>query len=282
MTIRHISILALAVAIIGAVFLAQPALAGNHDPITPVTLCHAHPTGEGNSGPADGYVVITVSTQGALNGHQGHPNDLIPMPVGGCPLPPPDPVITYSYAASTNCDGWTVTKSTFSDDVLTGTEIVESGAWTLPFELESATPEFVDAAVYEPEECLQEPPTDPTPTPTDEPPPPPTDEPRLPSTGPNEASVDYQLEAWQIGSFTWAGHAGVRESEFDELWSWWIGTTHEFRGVTYTVVNRILVDPTDTWVVDYAGDWTTIFVTCSNYDGTTWTKRLIVFLVAVN
>lgn len=51
----------------------------------PVTLCHA--TGNGS------FVEITVSTQGALNGHLGHEDDIIPKPENGCPsgeqTPPP-------------------------------------------------------------------------------------------------------------------------------------------------------------------------------------------------
>lgn len=42
----------------------------------PVTLCHQ--TGNGS------YNEITVSNQGALNGHMGHSGDIIPKPEGGC------------------------------------------------------------------------------------------------------------------------------------------------------------------------------------------------------
>jgi hypothetical protein len=67
--------------------------AGQGDGFVPVTLCHASPTGAGGSGPAEKYEEITVDNQGALNGHIQHPNDLIPMPEGGCPvIEPPDEV----------------------------------------------------------------------------------------------------------------------------------------------------------------------------------------------
>lgn len=51
----------------------------------PVTLCHASPTGAGNSGQAKSYELITADNQGQLNGHLGHPNDIIPAPEG-CPV----------------------------------------------------------------------------------------------------------------------------------------------------------------------------------------------------
>ena len=54
----------------------------------PVTLCHASPTGEGNSGPAKSYELITVDNQGQLNGHLGHPNDIVPAE--SCPVIPID------------------------------------------------------------------------------------------------------------------------------------------------------------------------------------------------
>src|SRR3990167_6955205 len=78
--------LALALAVVFAA-LATPAFA---DPFVPVTLCHGSPTGSGNSGPAKSYELITVDNQGQLNGHQGHPNDIIPAPDGGCPVIPED------------------------------------------------------------------------------------------------------------------------------------------------------------------------------------------------
>lgn len=55
--------------------------ASYHPPFTPVTLCHA--TGS-KSNP---FVEITVSTQGALNGHLGHDGDIIPKGEGDCPGP---------------------------------------------------------------------------------------------------------------------------------------------------------------------------------------------------
>ncbi len=44
-----------------------------------ITLCHA--TGSATNP----YVEITVSVQGATNGHAKHAGDIIPVPVGGCP-----------------------------------------------------------------------------------------------------------------------------------------------------------------------------------------------------
>ena len=65
------------VAFVGLVMVAA-ALAAGDGTYTPVTLCHAHPTGAGGSGPAKGYVLITVDQSGAFDGHLGHPNDIIP------------------------------------------------------------------------------------------------------------------------------------------------------------------------------------------------------------
>jgi hypothetical protein len=56
-----------------------------------ITLCHASPTGQGSSGPAKSYELISVDNQGELNGHLGHPNDIIPAPEQGCPNPSPSP-----------------------------------------------------------------------------------------------------------------------------------------------------------------------------------------------
>jgi len=69
---------------------AQSTVKGAGNPnsgFVPVTLCHASPTGAGNSGPAKSYETITVDNAGQLNGHTNHPNDLIPAPEGGCPVP---------------------------------------------------------------------------------------------------------------------------------------------------------------------------------------------------
>jgi hypothetical protein len=49
-----------------------------------ITICHA--TGSEKNP----YTEITVSVQG-LNGHALHEGDIIPMPVGGCPLTNPNP-----------------------------------------------------------------------------------------------------------------------------------------------------------------------------------------------
>jgi hypothetical protein len=66
------------VAALGFAMIASAAFAAGDGTYTPVTLCHAHPTGAGGSGPADGYVLITVDQSGAFDGHLGHPNDIIP------------------------------------------------------------------------------------------------------------------------------------------------------------------------------------------------------------
>lgn len=55
-----------------------------------ITLCHA--TGS----PTNPYVEITVSVEGATNGHAKHAGDIIPAPVGGCSksTPPPSSTLT--------------------------------------------------------------------------------------------------------------------------------------------------------------------------------------------
>jgi hypothetical protein len=66
---------------------------GGGDGFVPVLVCHASPTGAGNSGPATSYELITVDNAGALNGHMQHPNDIIDPDGGVCPTIEP-PVCT--------------------------------------------------------------------------------------------------------------------------------------------------------------------------------------------
>jgi len=47
-------------------------------PKNPTTVCHS--TGD----PAKPYEALTIDSKG-LDEHQGHPNDIIPIPMGGCP-----------------------------------------------------------------------------------------------------------------------------------------------------------------------------------------------------
>jgi hypothetical protein len=61
-----------------------------------ITICHA------TSGETDPYVQLTVSVNG-LDGHNQHTGDIIPMPVGGCPITPlviVDKKITICHATS--------------------------------------------------------------------------------------------------------------------------------------------------------------------------------------
>lgn len=76
----------------------------------PVTLCHQ----EGNGS----YQEITVSTEGALNGHQGHEGDVIPAPEAGCEslnpevevvVPTADVQIIKTADTATKHEGDTVT-----------------------------------------------------------------------------------------------------------------------------------------------------------------------------
>ena len=63
---------------------------------TPSTICHA--TGD----LATPYQEIAVNLA-ELNVHRGHPNDIIPVPVGGCPASPvviTDSKITICHATS--------------------------------------------------------------------------------------------------------------------------------------------------------------------------------------
>jgi len=67
---------------------------------TPVTLCHWVPAHGGS------FIVITVDDDGSsgnknLQGHAGHPNDIIPMPAGGCPGAAVEPTATLTTAAAT-------------------------------------------------------------------------------------------------------------------------------------------------------------------------------------
>ncbi|HUF38131.1 MAG TPA: DUF5666 domain-containing protein, partial [Anaerolineales bacterium] len=74
-----------------------------------VTLCHA--TGSATNP----YVEITVSVQGATNGHAGHSGDIIPAPAEGCP----DSTRTTSSTSSS----WNIAGRTF----LTGSNTVVFG-----------------------------------------------------------------------------------------------------------------------------------------------------------
>ena len=67
-----ITIVVVAVLLIGYKVFAKP------PKFEPVTLCHWD---------SHKYVEITVDNQGALNGHDGHDKDIIPMGADGCPQP---------------------------------------------------------------------------------------------------------------------------------------------------------------------------------------------------
>jgi hypothetical protein len=58
------------------------------------------------------------------------------------PEPTPEPI-----RLRLNCTGW---------GLMRGDELIDSGEWTKPFELETATSQFVDYLIREPEECLKE------------------------------------------------------------------------------------------------------------------------------
>jgi hypothetical protein len=63
-----------------------------------ITICHA------TSSEANAYNEITVSVNG-LNGHGKHAGDIIPAPVGGCPISPAvvqDGKITICHATSSD------------------------------------------------------------------------------------------------------------------------------------------------------------------------------------
>ncbi|MDP2965518.1 MAG: hypothetical protein Q8N39_05690 [Pelolinea sp.] len=65
---------------------------------TPTTVCHA--TGD----PANPYNGITVNSAELIE-HRGHPNDIIPIPAGGCPTTPVvinDGKITICHATSSD------------------------------------------------------------------------------------------------------------------------------------------------------------------------------------
>lgn len=94
----------------------------------PVTLCHASPTGEGNSGPAKSYELITVDNEGQLNGHLGHPNDIIPAPSGGCPTfatKTEEPTATGIPSTATGVPPTATDEPTATEVSPTETEVVE-------------------------------------------------------------------------------------------------------------------------------------------------------------
>lgn len=62
----------------------KPSVSPKPSPLK-VKICHA--TGS-TSNP---YVLIVISDQAVLHGHQGHPNDIIPAPNNGCPKPQSNP-----------------------------------------------------------------------------------------------------------------------------------------------------------------------------------------------
>lgn len=72
---KAVAVLAMATLVFGSFRSPMASAVANND-FEPVTLCHF--LGNGN------YNEITVSTQGALQGHEGHEGDVIPAPEEGC------------------------------------------------------------------------------------------------------------------------------------------------------------------------------------------------------
>jgi len=112
-----------------------------------------------------------------------------------------------------------------------------------------------------------DPPTiEPTPTATE---PPPLETPELPSTGDG-----LSPEPWQIGEHTWAAHNGCEGQCAGEAWVYlWPGTVFDFHGTTYIVTAWFRTDPSNVGVIDSAP---LVLITCTSWDGMTWTMRLIV------
>ncbi len=81
----------------GSIVLPVPVL-GASNQNEKITLCHA--TGS----TTNPYVEITISVEGATNGHAQHPGDIIPAPAEGCPLSAP---ITSATPTSWNIAGQT-------------------------------------------------------------------------------------------------------------------------------------------------------------------------------
>ncbi len=75
---KHNNVMVKLVALVSILVMA---LLAGCNPSTPVNACHA--TGD----PANPYQVITIDSTN-LKEHLGHPNDIYPVPEGGCPTTP--------------------------------------------------------------------------------------------------------------------------------------------------------------------------------------------------
>ena len=82
----------------GSIVLPAPVLDAQANQTDKITLCHA--TGS----TTNPYVEITVSVEGATNGHAKHSGDIIPAPADGCPMSTP---ITPATPTSWNIAGQT-------------------------------------------------------------------------------------------------------------------------------------------------------------------------------
>ena len=126
-----------------------------------VTLCHWVPAHGGS------FVVITVNVRGAdgnpnMQGHAGHPNDIIPMPASGCPAggvatstPPAEATNTPAEAtetpAATTTEGpvssATPTEAAVTSATPTGTATGGAAATNTPAATSTNTPTGGAAAV---------------------------------------------------------------------------------------------------------------------------------------
>ena len=122
-------------------------------------------------------------------------------------------------------------------------------------------------------------PTPPGPVPTDAPPTgspePPVVADRLPDTG-DGLSADPWL---CYGTNVWCAHNGVDGSPGEQWVFLHPGATVTHDGITYTVAYVGRVPASQVSVLDDAGDYDLVLLTCTNYDGYVWLERVVVKLV---
>ncbi|MCK5643877.1 MAG: hypothetical protein KAJ19_23980 [Gammaproteobacteria bacterium] len=155
---------------------------------------------------------------------------------------------------------------------------------------EDPTPTPTDTSTPGPSPTPTDTPTEPTPTPTDTPeetPTPTATQPRrdptptatkLPKTGPEDENV-WSPEPWLCwADNVWCAHNGVNGSPAQDWVFLWEGRTFEFAGETYTVELIEQVDPDETEVLEKAGDYDVVLITCRNWTPSgEWLDRFIVF-----
>ena len=245
-------ILALAVAIIGAVIYTTAAYAGHQ-----WIMLHHVDQGQGQQS-FDQCMPLE-----SWSGHDGHVGDWYEGPFD-----------------NDDCDEEEATDE--PEDTPEPTETEE------PEDDPTATPDPTDAPEPTPTDVSEEPTSEPTPDSEDceidcEPTatPPVTEEPeQLPSAGFVSQVEIMNGEPWQLSvpGNVWAGH-NQADWPAGQWWMLWKDKEFYFNGEWYITQEYLIVDPTEVELIGRAVDFDLMLITCRGYDSVTntWAERLVIF-----